>query len=585
MPLTHISLNLKNINSFNPKQLEDTQISSAYAQNQQAEQPKVLYQMNTVPVENGVKASNIYLDDFYFEHAGGSSIDRPDIHIGTDNDGNESPVLLDTLPASGVGANTMWVRPVFTASQDEMQQVLVRPARENFISRWYTLFQNKTYYMDFGDSTFQFSVNGDTPADTGGVFTYNFQGGSVQYSNLSGIDLNSIGVLGITSYQNYLMFFTSDTLYWSNPIDFTDFTPSVGGGGNTKIAEARGNIVTIVPTHSGLMIYCSANIILASFTGDSTTPWIFTEVPNSSGLAISSDRTTARALVAVNEQQQQHWAVLDTGISVVDETGVTPAPETLQEFTDAPYFENKVEGAATITRDAFHYIIGGGEQIVKVKALHSFGQFLFITLGHDVETSDSVSIPTRGVNRLVVYNTITGAYGTIDGNIAGIIPKPTYVAHATDVKIHKKPRTVPLTFLVVKRFDAENDIFWPLVLDMGSLGTDSTAVENYPDVQPVSEVMVGEVNISDQALTELHEITLTGNLGEGVEAPDVDTRVRVFAFSETTMGKDVPVEFIYNPLDGKYYGYITGKDIRILLQGKYFFLTKLTLGLLRGGEF
>lgn len=62
-------------------------------------------------------------------------------------------------------------------------------------------------------------------------------------------------------------------------------------------------------------------------------------------------------------------------------------------------------------------------------------------------------------------------------------------------------------------------------------------------------------------------------------------RCRVFVYSKSTLGATNPIEFIFNPLDESYYGYIEGKDLLLEVRGKNFYLTGIEVEVERGGKF
>lgn len=97
--------------------------------------------------------------------------------------------------------------------------------------------------------------------------------------------VNGTVVEGIFASRGRLLFWTIDTVYWSSLTNPTDFTASlITGAGNTKIQEARGEIIACVPTLYGFLVYCANNIIAAEYTGNLASPWSFREIYNSSGV-------------------------------------------------------------------------------------------------------------------------------------------------------------------------------------------------------------------------------------------------------------------------------------------------------------
>lgn len=584
MALSTIALNLKNAFSFQPKQLEESDISSAYNQRSQLDQPKLLFQMNTSPVENGIKSSSLVEELYTYQLAANLGLSSTiETTIGTDIFGNQGALILELRQSIGA-IGRLYMRPDrITISAVPILFITAVSQESVFLNKRETLFQNRTLLLTRAGDTYNVPVVGDSPPATpNGMLEFDYVNQRLVRNNFTGIDVNTIACQGIVSFQNYVVLFNRSTIFFSNPLNFKEFTPAIGGAGSTKIAEARGDIITIIPSPNGLMIYCRSNIVHAAFTGDSTNPWVFTEVPNSSGLMLSDTISSPRPLVTFNEQSQTHYAMLTGGFSTVSESGVVLMPETVREFAMSGYVTTKVEGKSRLVRTL---VEPASARINKMGGLYVFGNFLFMILG-----DSSFERPT---DRLLILDTQTNAFGTVRGTFAGMHQRVTFnTATASAVSLQEQSTLVPGSFTLVRRpSDAtpDPDKLEAMLFDVGNLGNTEIPLSTPEETTMISEVLVGNISISPDRNTVLHAIKLTGRLtrlttDEGGLGPGVDPdTVKVFAFSESTQTADTAFEFTYNPVDNTYYGYMEGKDIRVLIQGKYFYLTKFEAQVEDGG--
>jgi hypothetical protein len=85
---------------------------------------------------------------------------------------------------------------------------------------------------------------------------------------------------------NYLLFASKDTFYWSSTTTPTDFVPSlISGAGSGAINGAAGNVKYLRTTTFGCFVYCEANVVATSYTGNSRYPWRLIPVSQSEGAA------------------------------------------------------------------------------------------------------------------------------------------------------------------------------------------------------------------------------------------------------------------------------------------------------------
>lgn len=143
-----------------------------------------------------------------------------------------------------------------------------------------------------------------------GLYTYNFQTNSLDPVTVTGgIDFNTI--LGVVAGRNYLVLYGRNAVYWSSGTDATDFTAStVSGAGASSVLAVRSEITTILPIADGFIVYTTVNAIGASYSGVPGSPWIFREIPGSSGVGLPQH-------VSYESSQEVHVAWTSSGFQQV----------------------------------------------------------------------------------------------------------------------------------------------------------------------------------------------------------------------------------------------------------------------------
>lgn len=149
-----------------------------------------------------------------------------------------------------------------------------------------------------------------------GTYVYDFQTATYNRITLSG--LVDVAIRGIASANNYLLAWTNDTLVWSSSTTPTDFVPStITGAGSSQILSVRGNITCVLPLADGFVCYTTTNAVAATYSGNPLNPWIFKEVPNSSGVNESQH-------VTYDNNLGQHIAWTAGGMQVISFRGAEP---------------------------------------------------------------------------------------------------------------------------------------------------------------------------------------------------------------------------------------------------------------------
>lgn len=102
--------------------------------------------------------------------------------------------------------------------------------------------------------------------------------------NFTPLGISEGGIVAMVSSFGYLVAFTEGDVAWSSTIDPVDFIPSkVTGAGGGSVADIAGDIKFVTTTPTGMLIYTTANVVSADYTGNKQFPWKFKEVYDSKG--------------------------------------------------------------------------------------------------------------------------------------------------------------------------------------------------------------------------------------------------------------------------------------------------------------
>ncbi len=579
MATTELFLDLSRLDDWITEDNKASAISGSYEQKQN-NQPRVVWSLNAIPFSGGVKSLTPTKPRrvSYFPSAPQIS-NMWELRSLLDDSGNLTYFLLDDSVEGGTFRKYWyWDGAIYN------WRLLVEDSVGiyHFFHRKFTVFQNKTLVVFTNGDTFggQLTIQGGN-VNADGVFILDIPSSTVQLYNLTGISISgSNRKNGITSFQNYLLFWDKDTIYWSSPLDFTDFTPAIGGGGSTKISEAKGDVITIVPNPTGLMIYCKLNVVHAAFSGDSSNPWVFNEVPNAAGILMED----GNPMVTTSETSEFQVYANYTGISAITPNGAQLLDPKVLEFINDGAIELKDVGTTKITHKEF---ISGtdstardGARSSKLYDLIMIGNDLFIFVGNiQCDSSEYKD------NRLYMYNTITRKIAKFDGTYQGMHPNLNLYKDIDDGKdLYNKVDAFPSQYATSKR--AQNGIRVPIVIDAGQNGDRKLGLFDYVDMQlRESEIFVGHIQLNRSKTTIIHRIKPEGTTtGEVITGEPVE-RMRVFVYSASVLGEANPIEYIYNPADDAYYGYAEGKDLTIECRGFCFYLTGLRVEVAAGGDF
>jgi hypothetical protein len=158
-------------------------------------------------------------------------------------------------------------------------------------------------------------------------------------------------ILGVTSYQGYMIAYDTNNVYWSSvlDIDYTvnsvDFTPSLTtGAGNIRPEGARGPITIVLPATFGLAVYTTSNIVSAIYSGNSRYPFNFKEV-------VSSGGCTSGDYVTYDANTGNQYAYTTSGMQTVTATATQTIFPEITDFLAGADFEDFDETTKTFSQN------------------------------------------------------------------------------------------------------------------------------------------------------------------------------------------------------------------------------------------
>lgn len=165
-----------------------------------------------------------------------------------------------------------------------------------------------------------------------GCYTYNFELDEFVLTILNGLDVNAI--IGILSNSGYLIAWARDGIAWSSTVDPTDFVPSLetgaGGGG---VEGARGEIIALVSTVAGFVVYTTNNAVAGSYSGNARFPFNFREIVGAGGL-------TDTELAASEGATGLQYAYTTFGLQTVSFQQANSVLPDVTDFISGSFFED-----------------------------------------------------------------------------------------------------------------------------------------------------------------------------------------------------------------------------------------------------
>ena len=164
-----------------------------------------------------------------------------------------------------------------------------------------------------GDTTIAY-LKGTTYILIAGVGAFKYDFGLQQLVSVTFTGITAASLRGITASSLYLIGWDDSTVYWSNPLNATDFVPAQGGAGSSAILSNRSRILLCLPSTDSFIAYTNRSAIYAQATGNPNFPFSFREIPNSAGVADTEH-------VAYDAPNDRHVAWTTSGFQLVTQKG------------------------------------------------------------------------------------------------------------------------------------------------------------------------------------------------------------------------------------------------------------------------
>lgn len=181
-----------------------------------------------------------------------------------------------------------------------------------------------------------------------GCYKYDSVSNTLISVTLTGLEPTKI--LGVTTYQGYMVAYDSTSVYWSSILDIdhttnsVDFVPSLlTGSGNIRPEGARGPITVVLPATFGIAIYTTSNIVSAVYSGNSRYPFNFKEV-------VASGGCTSDTLVTFDSNTGNQYAYTTSGMQTVTATSTQTSFPEITDFLAGQNFEDFDEVTQTFAQ-------------------------------------------------------------------------------------------------------------------------------------------------------------------------------------------------------------------------------------------
>lgn len=194
-----------------------------------------------------------------------------------------------------------------------------------------------------------------------GCFKYDETSNLLVSVTLTGLDPTQI--LGICSANGYMIAVSNNAVAWSSLVSPTDFTPSIiTGAGGGSVNDAKGSILVGLQLTGGFIIYCAYNAVGATYTGNSSFPFIFLEIAGSGGLQ-GTDQ------ISWHSNMGAHILWGTYGIQEVTKTLAKEAYPEATDFLAAKLFEDFDEETLTFSSEYLPAQLGVKVVIIEARYL------------------------------------------------------------------------------------------------------------------------------------------------------------------------------------------------------------------------
>jgi hypothetical protein len=238
-----------------------------------------------------------------------------------------------------LGVNKDFDQAIILRTKNEQQHILVPAAGRNYVNKsgvsWDTSVAPTAIKLGGIVTKAYVSQRTFICYQRNGVYEYDSNTGALNNLVLNGVSANEFD--GICYSNNFLIAYTSDTVFWSSTLDPLDFQPSLSNGASSsKLTFVRGAIVAVLPIHNGFVIYTTRNAISAYWSGDLQAPWVFREIPGASGI-------TSTEHVSHDSNYGAHFAWTNSGfMQISKESGIISFPE-ITDFLTCGRLEDYID--------------------------------------------------------------------------------------------------------------------------------------------------------------------------------------------------------------------------------------------------
>lgn len=384
--------------------------------------------------------------------------------------------------------------------------------------------------------------------------------------------LDTFVLRGITASISYLIAWDDDRVYWSDPINFTEFDPSVtgSGAGSTGVLGVKGKINIVLKEPQGFIIYTNGNATRARFTQNVRNPWIFDELRNSTGVANSNQVTNY-------ENIGTHFMWADAGFAVAAEGQVEYPFSDLTEFL-AGDIREEISFLDTADPDELEFErIEEKNVVYRVKVSFVANRYIAISYGPFEEHFTNIllfDIHLERWGRLeleheAVFNFIPPRQDSTDIAAEDFLEEPE---NAADNYFGASAYE-----FLPKTFDYN---FWgkdfAILKPDGDVVRATTQLKGDPNVEDAGVLLYGEIALTRGRYSEISEVEVSGLLDyEGVDAMDLwvrspDTTENIFLKGAIDLERE------------RYVMRSVGRQHQILIRGR-FNVTTLVASLIQQG--
>lgn len=167
-----------------------------------------------------------------------------------------------------------------------------------------------------------------------GTYFFNTSTNDIEQVVWVGGALDDTQIIGICAANGYMIAYTKTTVAWSsltNPLDFQPSIQTGAGGGNVQ--DAKGAITFCLSITGGFIVYCEKNVVGATYTNNTSFPYLFLEVPDSGGC---NDPNR----VAWQSNLDTHLAYTTSGIQLFNKSQATGIMPEVADFLASQLYED-----------------------------------------------------------------------------------------------------------------------------------------------------------------------------------------------------------------------------------------------------